>query len=81
MKAWELLGDTCAPDGTNIRLTRRDDEYMLLADGRPLMSSRMHGSEEALANSIRLKLRTVRSVAGVLCSCAAMRCFITCRRR
>src|SRR5688572_5574373 len=49
MKAWELLGDTYAPDGTTIRLTRRDDEYMLLANGRPLMSSRMHGSEEALA--------------------------------
>ena len=49
MKAWELLGATSAPDGTDIRLTRRDNEYVILANGRPLMSSRMHGSEEALA--------------------------------
>jgi spermidine synthase len=49
MKAWELLGETSAPDGTDIRLTRRDDEYVILANGKPLMSSRLHGSEEALA--------------------------------
>src|SRR5687768_16972848 len=49
MKAWEVLGQSSAPDGTDIRLTRRDDEYLILANGRPLMSSRLHGSEEALA--------------------------------
>jgi spermidine synthase len=49
VKAWELLGETSAPDGTDIRLTRRGDEYLILANGRPLMSSRLHGSEEALA--------------------------------
>ena len=49
MKCWELLGATSAPDGTDIRLMRRDDEYVILAGGRPLMSSRLHGSEEALA--------------------------------
>jgi spermidine synthase len=49
MKAWELLGQTRTPDGTDMRLTRRDDEYVMLAGGKPLMSSRMHGSEEALA--------------------------------
>ena len=49
MKAWELLGETSAPDGTDIRLTRRDNEYVILANGKPLMSSRLHGSEEALA--------------------------------
>ena len=49
MKAWELLGATSAPDGTDIRLTRRGDEYLILANGKPLMSSRLHGSEEALA--------------------------------
>ena len=45
MKAWELLHETYTPDGTDIRLTRRDDEYMILANGKPLMSSRIHGSE------------------------------------
>ena len=49
MKAWELLGEAQTPDGTDIRLTRRDNEYVILANGRPLMSSRLHGSEEALA--------------------------------
>ncbi len=49
MKAWELLGEASTPDGTDIRLTRRDDEYLILANGKPLMSSRLHGSEQALA--------------------------------
>jgi spermidine synthase len=49
MKAWELIGRTQAPDGTDIRLSRHDDEYVILANGKPLMTSRNHGSEEALA--------------------------------
>ena len=49
MKGWELLGATSAPDGTDIRLTRRANEYVILANGKPLMSSQLHGSEEALA--------------------------------
>jgi spermidine synthase len=59
MKAWELLGATSAPDGTDIRLTRRDDEYVILANGRPLMSSRLHGSEEALATLACTQPRTL----------------------
>src|SRR5207248_11100614 len=31
-------------------LNRRGHEYIILADGAALMSSRMHGSEESLAN-------------------------------
>lgn len=49
MKAWELLGRTRTPDDTDMALMRRDREYIILAGGRSLMSSRMHGSEEALA--------------------------------
>jgi len=49
VKPFELLGQAQAPDGTALTLVRRDDEYLILADGKPLMSSRMHGSEEALA--------------------------------
>jgi spermidine synthase len=45
----ELLGETRTPDGTHIALTRQDREYIILAGGKPLMSSRMHGSEQALA--------------------------------
>jgi len=49
VKAWELLGETRTPDGSDMRLTRRDNEYVILVNGKTLMSSRMHGSEEALA--------------------------------
>ena len=49
MKPWELLGQTSTPDGVELSLTRRDREYVILAGGKSLMSSRMHGSEEALA--------------------------------
>jgi spermidine synthase len=49
MKPLELLGETVTPDGTDMKLVRRDTEYIILANGKSLMSSRMHGSEEALA--------------------------------
>ena len=52
MKPWELLGETRTPDGTLLALTRRDREYVILANGKSLMSSRMHGSEEALATNV-----------------------------
>jgi hypothetical protein len=45
----ELLGRALTPDGTDMTLLRRGNEYIILADGKALMSSRMHGSEEALA--------------------------------
>jgi spermidine synthase len=46
---WELLGEARTPEGTHMTLTRRGSEYMILADGKDLMSSRMKGSEEELA--------------------------------
>ena len=58
MKPWELLGETRTPDGTLLALTRRDREYVILANGKSLMSSRMHGSEEALATIACGRLRT-----------------------
>lgn len=50
MIPWEVLGETTAPDGTRLALTRRGTEYVILANGKGLMSNRMHGSEEALAS-------------------------------
>jgi hypothetical protein len=44
VKPVDLLGQTLCPDGTVMKLMRRDDEYLLLADEAILMSSRMHGS-------------------------------------
>ncbi len=49
MKAWELLGRTRTPGDADMTLMRRDREYVILAGGKSLMSSLMHGSEEALA--------------------------------
>ncbi|MDB4940691.1 MAG: spermidine synthase [Labilithrix sp.] len=49
MIPWELLGEARTPDGNVMTLTRRGSEYMIMADGKDLMSSRMKGSEEALA--------------------------------
>ena len=51
MKAWELIAETRTPDGNDMRLTKRDEEYVVLVNGKTLMSSRMHGSEEALATA------------------------------
>lgn len=65
MKPWELLGQTQAPDGSDLSLTLRGGEYVILANGKSLMSSRMHGSEEALATSACARLRS-RSLPRVL---------------
>ena len=59
MKPWEVLGETRTPDGTAMALTRRDKEFVILANGRSLMSSLMHGSEEALAALACPKVRRV----------------------
>jgi spermidine synthase len=56
----ELLGETTTPDGSDMKLTRRTNEYIILANGKSLMSSRMHGSEEALATFACRNLRTAQ---------------------
>jgi spermidine synthase len=60
VKSFELLGETASPDGNVLKLVRRGDEYVILADGAVLMSSRMHGSEEALASFACQRLRTLK---------------------
>src|SRR5580693_1653364 len=49
MKPFELLAEAHSPDGTAIQLKRRDDEFVIFAGGRHLMSSRTHASEDSLA--------------------------------
>ena len=61
MKPWELLGETRTPDGTLLSLARRDTALVILAGGKMLMSSRMHGSEEAMAE---MALKHLRAKAG-----------------
>jgi len=66
VKPFELLGQALAPDKTAVKLMRRDDEYILLADGAVLMSSRMHGSEEALATIGCERARTLKQPSVVI---------------
>jgi spermidine synthase len=49
MKPWETIARATTPDGGAMRLSCRDGEYVIWVDGRSLMSSRTHGSEESLA--------------------------------
>jgi len=58
VKPWELLGETRTPDGSLMALMRRDREHIILANGKPLMSNLMHGSEEALASLACTRVRT-----------------------
>jgi spermidine synthase len=51
VKAWETLAEARTPDGSAMRLSRHDGEYVIWVDGRSLMSSRAHGSEESLAEA------------------------------
>jgi spermidine synthase len=60
VKPVELLGETLGPDGTAMKLIRRGDEYIILAGGATLMSSRMHGSEAALAALACQRARTIK---------------------
>jgi len=59
VKHLDLLAETTTPDGTVLKLTRRDTEYIILANGKSLMSSGMHGSEEALATFACRRARTL----------------------
>jgi spermidine synthase len=49
VKPWETVAETQTPDGSAMRLTHHDGEYVISVDGKALMSSRAHGSEETLA--------------------------------
>lgn len=49
MKVRELLATAKVPGGEELRLFRRDRDFMIVLDRNELMNSRMSGSEEALA--------------------------------
>ncbi len=49
MRPWVTLGKAPLPGGGEITLVRRSGEFVLRADGFELMSSRLHASEESLA--------------------------------
>ncbi len=56
MKPTHILGRATTPDGKELVLYERDGAYVIRVDGLELMTSRAHGSEEALA---RLALEDV----------------------
>lgn len=49
MKPRELVGTAIVPGGETLRLFRRGDDFMIVLERNELMSSRMSGSEDALA--------------------------------
>ena len=49
MRVRELVGMAQVPGGAELRLYRRGGDFMIMLEGNELMSSRMSGSEEALA--------------------------------
>jgi spermidine synthase len=64
MKPRELIATAPVPGGEELRLFRRDDDFMMVLGRNELMSSRMSGSERALAlmTCARLRNRTTPHV-------------------
>jgi spermidine synthase len=62
VKPWETVEKALAPDGTEMVLARRDGEWVVRYGGKVLMSSRQHGSEDALAELALRKASKRRSV-------------------
>src|SRR3954452_20165210 len=65
MKPTETLARETTPEGDELVLARRDGVYYLRVDGKELMTSRVHGSEEALS-SLALKALGKRQTPRVL---------------
>ena len=60
MKPQTTLDSATTPDGKEIVLYERDGVFTIRVDGMELMSSRVHGSEEAMAN---LTMAGIRAAA------------------
>jgi len=59
---WTKVAEARAPGGARWELARRADEWVVRAAGRVLMSSRTHGSEEALARAALARAARPRAV-------------------
>ena len=57
VKPWNTVGEAVAPDGTRLELVEHDGDYVIKANGLPLMSTRMHFSEVGLARIACEKLK------------------------
>src|SRR4030095_8813533 len=68
----EFLGSASIPGGREeLRLFRRGADFMIVLDRNELMSSRMSGSEEALAN-MTIEPRRGRPAPEILIGCYGM---------
>ncbi len=61
MLPWETVARAAGPDGAEWVLARRGDEWVVRVAGRVLMSSRQHGSEEALAGIALRRMAAARA--------------------
>ena len=57
MQARELIGTAAVPGGVELKLFRRGTDFMIVLDRNELMSTRMNGSEIALADMTCDRLR------------------------
>lgn len=62
MQPRELIGSAKVPGGQDLTLYRRGQDFMIVLDRNELMSSRMSGSEEALANMTFKRLHGRKSL-------------------
>jgi spermidine synthase len=68
MKKWTLLEQAATPDGSALTLHEHDGDYAIRVNGRELMSTRHHASEERLAEvaCAHLKAASTRTAPRVL---------------
>ena len=64
MKPWVLIDREEGPKGDALELVRRDTELAIRTHGRLLMSSRQHGSEEAMADVLNVQAAALSRARG-----------------
>jgi spermidine synthase len=62
VQPWRIVDRARAPDGSEVVLANRDEEWVVRMGGHVLMSSRTHGSEEALASLALKNLEAPRTI-------------------
>ncbi len=60
MKPWKVIDRAPAPGGGELVLHQRGEEFAIRVNGRELMSSRQHGSEEKMAEVACARLASKR---------------------
>src|SRR5262245_34113401 len=62
MLEWTTVATACIADGSEFVLARHDNDWVIRVGSRILMSSRMHDSEEALAEHAIARVDDPRAV-------------------